>query len=122
VNKRYDDKGNLIGYDSTYTWSYSSHGKTQSISADSVMNSFRRQFDAQFPTLFNQSFGDPIWNDSLFYKDFTAPDYFMQKWNDHYFDMRSMMLRMDSLRNSFLDRHYPGLDDRKKSVAPIQRG
>ncbi len=110
VNRKYDDKGNLIRYDSTYTWSYSSGGKSRQVNADSVMASFRREFNVEFPSLFNKSFGDPVWSDSLFYKDFTSPDYFMHKWENNYFDMRSMMLRMDSLRNAFLRENYPGLN------------
>jgi hypothetical protein len=114
VNKKYDDKGNLIGYDSTYTWTYSNKGKTHSVQADSVMSAFREQFNAQFPSIFNRSFGDPVWSDSLFYRDFATPGYFMKKWNEHYFDMDGMMRRMDSLRNSFLQKNYPGLNAQKQ--------
>lgn len=111
VNKRYDDKGNLVEYDSTYTWSYSDKsGKMQQINPDSVMMEFRKKFDSEFPPVFNRNFGNPIWTDSLFYKDFATPDYFMRKWNNHYFDMRKMMREMDSLRNSFLKNNYPGLN------------
>ena len=85
VNKKFDDKGNLISYDSTAVWSYTSGKSTHNIPAD------------------------PIWNDSLFYRDFTNSDYFMQKWEQHYFDMGRMIQQMDSFRNSFLNRTYPGL-------------
>ena len=116
VNKKYDEKGNLIGYDSTYTWTYSSKGKTHSVQTDSVMAAFREQFNAQFPAIFNKSFGDPIWSDSLFYRDFATQGYFMKKWNEHYFDMKGMMKQMDSLRNSFLQKNYPGLNTDKKQL------
>jgi hypothetical protein len=116
VNKKYDDKGNLIGYDSTYTWTYFSNGKTHSVQTDSVMAAFRQQFNAQFPSIFNRNFGEPIWSDSLFYRDFATPGYFMKKWNEHYFDMNGMMRQMDSLRNSFLQKNYPGLSTDKKQL------
>jgi hypothetical protein len=117
VNKKYDDKGNLIGYDSTYTWTYSSKGgKVHNVQADSVMAAFRKQFNAQFPSIFSRHFGDPIWSDSLFYRDFTTPDYFMKKWNEHYFNMHGMMEQMDSMRNSFLQKNYPGLSTEKKQL------
>jgi hypothetical protein len=109
VNKKYDDKGNLIGYDSTYTWSYSSRGKVRQVEADSVLTAFRKQFNTEMPSFFNRNFADPVWGDSLLYKDFAEPDYFMKKWENHYFDMRGMMQEMDSLRNSFLKKNYPGL-------------
>ena len=109
VNKKFDDKGNLISYDSTAVWSYTSGKSTHNIPADSVMMAFRKQFDSGFPSIFSENFGDPIWNDSLFYRDFTNSDYFMQKWEQHYFDMGRMIQQMDSFRNSFLNRTYPGL-------------
>lgn len=115
VNKRYDDKGRLIGFDSTYTWTYSSKGgKIYSVEADSVMAAFRKQFNNEFPSMFNKNFGDPIWSDSLFYKDFISPDYFSKKWEEHYFNMEQMMKQMDSMRHSFLQKNYPGLDMQKK--------
>lgn len=114
VNKQYDDKGNVIGYDSTYTWSYSSSsGKNVPVAADSVMNSFRLQFNQLFPDMFNNSFGSPVWNDSLLYNDFLAPDYFMRKYRSHYFDIEKMMRSMDSVRNGFLHDHYPGLHNKR---------
>lgn len=109
VHKRYDEKGNLIGYDSTYVWSYSNKGKVQSIAADSVLDAFRRQFNKQFPVLFDRTISNYLLRDSLLYRDFTQPDYFMQKWENHYFDIQSMMRDMDSLKNTFLRKHYPQL-------------
>lgn len=110
VNKKYDDKGNLIAYDSTYTWTYSGKGGQDiPIEVDSVMNAFRKRFNSTFPSMFNNSFGSPVWNDSLFFNDFLRQDYFMRKYNDHYFDMKGMMRSMDSVRNSFLQENYPGL-------------
>lgn len=114
VNRKFDDKGNLISYDSTYVWSYSGDNSSRNIEADSVMAAFKKQFDSGFPSFFRDEFGGPVWNDSLFYKDFTAPDYFMQKWHQHYFDMEKMMTQMDSMRNSFLTRRYPKLQPHAK--------
>ena len=110
VNKKYDEKGNLVGYDSTYTWSYSSKGgKMQPVAMDSIMTQFRKHFDTEFPSVFGNSFGEAVWSDSLFEKDFASPDYFMRRWEQQHFDMRKMMQQMDSLRNSFLKENYPGL-------------
>jgi hypothetical protein len=46
VDKRYDSKGNVIRYDSTYTWSYSSDGNTMS---DSIAGRLFRFEDSVFP-------------------------------------------------------------------------
>lgn len=114
VNKKFDDKGNLISYDSTAVWSYSSGQTAHHMGADSVMSAFRKQFDSGFPSFFRENFGDPILNDSLFYRDNTTPGYFKQKWEHHYFDMGRMMRQVDSLQNSFLDKNYPGLSPTHK--------
>ena len=114
VNKKFDENGNLISYDSTAVWSYTSGQNAHDIEADSVMLAFKKQFESGFPSIFRETFGNPIWNDSLFYRDFTAQDYFMQKWEQHYFNMGRMMQQMDSFRNSFLDRSYPGLTSTRK--------
>jgi hypothetical protein len=42
VDKQYDEQGNLLRYDSVYTWSWSSEG--QPINPDSLMRAFRQQF------------------------------------------------------------------------------
>jgi hypothetical protein len=110
VNKKYDDKGNLIAYDSTYTWTYSGKGGQDiPIEVDSVMNAFRKRFNSTFPSMFNNSFGSPVWNDSLFFNDFLRHDYFIQRYNQRFFDMEGMMRSMDSVRNNFLQENYPGL-------------
>lgn len=114
VNKKFDDDGKLISYDSTAVWSYTSGKATHRINADSVMMAFRKHFDSGFPSMFQRSFGEPVWNDSLFFRDFTTPDYFTQKWQQHYFDMEQMMRQMDSFRNSFLNDNYPGLTHKDK--------
>lgn len=117
VNKQYDDKGNVISYDSTYTWSYrGKRGQDAFVSADNVLRSFRMQFNKDFPGLFNNSLGGPLWSDSLFYNDFLEPDYFMKKYQDHYFDMEKMMQTMDSMKNLFLQRHYPGIREEKRKL------
>ena len=114
VNKKFDEKGNLISYDSSSVWSYSDDGNRHNVEADSVMIAFKRQFDSSFPTIFRNNFGDPMWNDSFFFRDFTASDYFMQKWQQHYFSMENMMRQMDSLRNSFITNRYPGLSPKRQ--------
>jgi hypothetical protein len=91
VNKHYDDKGNVIGFDSTYTSFYSNvEGDTARM--DSHMNTFDRYFNRDYSLFFK---------DSLRYLDFFHDDFFLKRYelNDHYF--RDMMNRMDSIKNNF---------------------
>ena len=113
VNKKYDDKGNLIAYDSTYVWSYSSKdGKTQNANADSVLAEFRNKFSMDFPSFFSNDFDRLKMDDSAFYNNFSAPDYFMKSWQQHQAQMGMMMRQMDSLRNGFLRNNYPNINTR----------
>jgi len=100
VNRRYDDKGNLVGFDSTYSSFYSNiNGDT--VRMDSLMKSFDTYFGRQHSQLFDQQFNKLFFNDSLAYPDFFHRDFFIKRYelNDRY--LRDMMHRMDSIKNRF---------------------
>lgn len=110
VDKQTDDNGNIIRYDSTYTWSYSNaEGENVSVDVDSVMKSFHSFFNQQYPSVWQHNFGGPVWNDSLLYRDFFQPDYFAKRWRNDFFEMDNMFRQMDSLRNKFFHDSFPGL-------------
>lgn len=114
VSKQYDNKGNLIGYDSTYTWMYSGQsGKDIETNMDSLMFTFRRHFNKDFAALFNDKIGESPWNDSLFYNGFFKPDYLMKTYNENSFIIENMVRSIDSMRNSFLNKDYPELRRKK---------
>jgi len=100
VNKRYDDKGNVIEFDSTYTSLYSNiQGDTAKM--DSLMGGFDRYFKRDHSLFFDNQFNSLFFNDSTRYPDFFHDDFFMKRYelNDHY--LRDMMGRMDSIKNHF---------------------
>jgi len=100
VNKRYDDKGNVIGFDSTYTSFYSNiQGDTARM--DSLMGSFDRYFRRDHSLFFDNQFNSLFFKDSTRYPDFFHDDFFMKRYelNDHY--LKDMMSRMDSIKNHF---------------------
>ncbi len=110
VKKEYDDQGNLIRYDSVYTWTYTNAaGDSVVVPVDSVLQHFESFFNSQWPSIWDEQFMQPMWDDSLLYKDFGRPDYFYDRWQDDFFRMEEMFRRMDSLRNRFLEEQYPGL-------------
>ncbi len=100
VNKQYDDKGNLVRYDSTYSWSYSGKWGAESPAADSIMNSFKKHFGQGFPSFFGHGFTD-AWSDSSFYQGFMEPGYLLNRLDNSYSDMEEMMHTLDSIGNSF---------------------
>ena len=104
VNRHYDDKGNLLGFDSTYTSFYSNvEGDTATMHR--MMKGFDDYFSLRHPSLLQQEFEPLFFNDSSRYPDFFHHDYFMKRYelNDAY--MRGMMLRMDSIKNRYFEEH-----------------
>ena len=100
VNRKYDDKGNIIGFDSVYS-SYYSNIEGDTARMNSLMGDFDNYFNHQHSLLFNRQFNSLFFNDSLRYPDFFHDDFFMKRYelNDPY--LRSMMNRMDSIKNRF---------------------
>lgn len=110
VTKEVDEEGNIIRYDSIYTWSYTNmKGDSIRVNVDSLMRSFDAYFNQHFPSVFERSFVNPIWSDSLFQSDFFKDDFFQYRFEHNFYDLEEMFHRMDSLRNLFFQERYPGL-------------
>ena len=117
VRKEYDEFGNLIKYDSIYTWSYKDiAGDSLRVNLDSIMDSFRRYFGDQMSAKRNRSFSYFPKNDSLFMHDFFEDDYFFRNWQSQHSELENMIKHMDSTRNLFLKRFHPGLLESKKQI------
>ena len=115
VNKQFDKNGNVIGYDSTYTWSYTNmKGDSVTVNADSAMHAFDHSFSQHFPSIMGDQFIEPMWNDSLLYHDFPMEHYFRNRLDDHFFDMDKMIEQMDSMRSRFFQETSPGFTERSK--------
>ncbi|HQW42217.1 MAG TPA: hypothetical protein PK149_13670 [Flavobacteriales bacterium] len=102
VNKQYDDQGNLIGFDSTYTSIY--RGKVGDRAfMDSVFRDFQPGFRTRFPFLDDPGFNDLFFQDSLMHHDFFHDDFFRRRMelNERY--MQRMMAHMDSVKNHVLN-------------------
>jgi hypothetical protein len=102
VNRHYDEQGNVIGFDSTYT-SFYSNMEGDTIGMDTLMKEFDRYFDFHHPSIFQREFSPLFFTDSLRYPDFFHRDFFMKRYelNDQY--MRNMMRRMDSIKNGYFE-------------------
>ena len=109
VNKKVDKNGNVTQYDSTYTWSYSNlNGDSITVNLDSVMQSFNDFFKDSSPYDWNDHLSF-FPQDSLLMNSFFNDDYFFNNWEQQNFDMEQMMHQMDSIRNEYLKKFYPGL-------------
>lgn len=79
VHRKYDKNGNEVGYDSTYTWSWSSNGMPSDSTMRSMEKNFGMNFSFNFPDdeMFGPGFfgndsimGQGGMNDSLLSKNF----------------------------------------------------
>ncbi len=116
VKKVYDKNGNIIRYDSTYTWTYNSQNGKKSIRIDSLMRHFMPFFRKNLPDSLLQVFGNPDinLNDSAMMMDFFNNNHFFDRWQNKVFDMNRELKAMDSLRMEFLKKYTHELKHRQK--------
>lgn len=107
VNKKYDDKGNLIQYDSTYSYYYSSPGFKNSISSDSLFSSFKIPLRNNYRGLFDENMNNIFFNDSLFKYDFYNADYFSKRFQMNMLRFQDMFRQMDSIKSDMFRQTYP---------------
>lgn len=119
VNREYDEKGNLIKFDSTYTYNWSSDTTLNSMSTEDL----NRFFDDDFKFLNDSSFmGDSFFNDldQLFASK--RDSILMKKFGKDHF--RSFNFNNDSLAinfknfDDFFGQMNPGKSDSISSKAP----
>ncbi len=105
VDKKYDDKGNLIRYDSTYSYYYS-NVKNDRHASDSIFNNFRNAFNKKYFFSGDPYFNSLFFEDSLLKYDFYSKDFFMNRFRNNMKKMDSLFWGMDSLKNSFFKKQF----------------
>ena len=102
VNRQYDEDGNLIAFDSTYTSIFRGRAGDASF-MDSVFQDFKPRFGTRFPFLTDPGFNDLFFQDSLFHHDFFHGDFFRKRMEMNQRFMERMMAEMDSMKNAYLE-------------------
>ena len=116
VNKEYDENGNVIRYDSSYTYIYrNTEGDLEQLNMDSLFNSFRPYFSDNTFDIMRSPFERFFDEDTLYQQHFFEPDFFMQQFDNQMFRFEDMMKEMDSLRNMFLKDLYPEMEQYKNT-------
>ncbi len=105
VDKKYDDKGNLISYDSTYSYYYSNVKDDKNL-RDSIFNSFRNTFNSKYLFSKDPYFNNLFFVDSLLKYDFYRKDFFLNRFRNNMRRMDSLFWGMDSMKNSFFSRQF----------------
>ena len=117
VNKQYDDKGNIVRFDSSYSCIYSSRGSgNMQMNTDSVYTHFRSFFHHNYKGLSDPWHDNVTGSDSLFRHDFLSNDYFMKRFelNQRMFD--NVFRQMDSLKKHQMHRNYPNGETNNKAI------
>lgn len=103
VNRKYDEKGNLIEFDSTYT-SYYSTFNGDTLDLNSLLNNFPGFFNEEFFNLQSKNRHNPYFNeDSILNSYFFHDDFFEQQFIHQNENMLKMIQEMDSIKNSFFE-------------------
>lgn len=108
VNKRFDEKGRLVQFDSTYSYFYSSPKGIVHLNNDSVFSNFQSFFNKSYPGIFKDQNRAIFFNDSLFKYDFFNEDYFLKRFQMNQKNFESFYKKMDSLKLDFMQHTYPG--------------
>jgi hypothetical protein len=108
VDKKYDDEGNLIGYDSTYSYVYRSFdGDTMNLNMDSIFSGFKPFMKDNFDFYGGDPFSRFFQQDSVFYHNFFEDDYFQNRFLESRKEFEEMFRKMDSLKNDYYQESLP---------------
>jgi len=113
VNKEYDESGNLIKYDSTYSYYYSNI-ENDIFLRDSIINQFKESFGTQYLFSRDPFFNDFFFRDSLLNSDFYTKDFFLNRFQNNTKQMNQLFMEMDSIKNLFFREQFQEPTKRKK--------
>lgn len=99
VNKEYDEQGNLIKYDSIYSYSYSSNGKLN----DSIKMEFQKHLKNH--SLFIDSFSNDFFGKDSLTGQFNPDDFFQKGLINQDEQIKRLMKSMNSLQQLFFEQH-----------------
>ena len=115
VNKKYDPKGGLIQYDSSWSYRYVSPNKMlKNIETDTLFSHFKSWYYPGYDSLMRQNFNDIFFTDTLFKYDFMQPDYFSRRFELNRKRFEQMAHDMDSIKQGYMRRDYPQGEMKKK--------
>lgn len=112
VDKEFDENGNLIRYDSIYSWSSGDDlDRLSYLDRDSTLQSMQSKFYRNFSQFGNQGFDDFFSSDSLFTNRFFDDDFFTSEFGEDFMDIDKMHKRMEAMQKKFLEKYRPGLKE-----------
>ena len=111
VDKEFDEAGNLIRYDSIYSWSSSDDFETLDLrDKDSLLQSFQSRFFRHFSDTDRFGFDSFMEPDSLFNERFFNKDFFGSDFGKDFMDIDRMHQRMERMQKEFIERYRSRFD------------
>lgn len=109
VKKTYDKNGKMVGYDSTYYYSYvNSKGNLKEYNADSLISEFRKSVPKNLSKQFGMNEFNGFFNTNPhFYHNFLNNKFFSEEFNNERQHFEKLVESMDSLKNSFFNSAMP---------------
>ena len=106
VDKEFDENGNLIKYDSIYSWSSSNNMEgLWAMDRDSLMRSFKSKFSKNYSRLEHQGFENMFSEDYLFSKYFFNDDFFGSDFGTDFMDIDQITQDLLSRQKQFLEKY-----------------
>ncbi len=106
VDKEFDESGNLIRYDSLYSWSSDNLlNDLTNLDKDSLLNNFESKFYRNFSQFSDQGFESIFKQDSLFSKRFFNDDFFESDFGEEFMELDHLRKRMIEKQKKFLEKY-----------------
>jgi len=103
VHKEYDDDGNLIRVDSSYTYFYSNI-KNDSLLEKEIFDRFKLNFKGHFPLLDSLFMEDFYINEPFNIENFYTDEFFKNNFKLNQKRIDDILRQMDSLKNSYYNK------------------
>ncbi|PIF00722.1 MAG: hypothetical protein CR994_05050 [Maribacter sp.] len=114
VNREFDEDGNLIRYDSIYSWSSGTDlDKMATMDRDSILSSMQSRFYNGFSNFDDEGFPELFSNDSLFAKQFFNDDFFDSDFGQDFMEIDRVREQMENMQRRFLERYRSEFDKKR---------
>ena len=106
VDKEFDENGNMIRYDSIYSWSSKDIDELKLENPDSLLQSFQSRFYRNFSKMDTIGFKEMFSPDSSFTKRFFGNDFFTSDFGEDFLDIERLHKRMEHMQHDFLEKYH----------------
>jgi hypothetical protein len=108
VDKEFDEEGNLIRYDSIYSWtSRNSYNDLNTLEKDSLLELFKLRFIKQYSHFEDDGFEKLFNPDSIFSKRYFNDDFFYSDFGKDFMDIDKISQQMIARQNELLEKYQP---------------